>query len=278
MGITIVTDSSADISLDELKELGIVVVPLYVRFGEEVLRIGVDIDHDTYYKRLLSDPSHPTTIQPSPEDFGAVYRKLADSEGIVSIHISSKLSGTYNAAAQGKEQAVCPIEVIDSLTTTITLGLVCVAAARVAKAGGTMQQVLDETKAALSESTMLGLLDTLRYLYLGGRIGKAKTLLGSVLNVKPILTVKEGEVVPAGQVRTRSKGVEKLVEFVRNAIEIRDMAIGYNTTPDEAKVLSGRISPFYGNKPVKLVPIGPVLGVHSGPGTLIVAIRGKASI
>lgn len=278
MGITIVTDSSADIAPETIKELGIVVVPLYVRFGDEVLRIGVDIDHDTYYKRLLHDPAHPTTIQPSPEDFARAYQEITRSEGIISIHISSKLSGTYNAAVQAKEKASCPIEVVDSLTTTVTLGLVVTAAAKIARSGGTMERVQAEVKMAMAETNMLGLLDTLKYLYLGGRIGKAKALLGSVLNVKPILTIRDGEVVPAGQVRTRSKGVEKLVEFVRNSSDIQDISIGYNTTPDEAKELAERISTFFDKEKVQIVPIGPVLGVHAGPGTLIVAVRGMTKV
>lgn len=278
MGITIVTDSSADISPEVIKELGIVVVPLYVRFGDEVLRIGVDIDHETFYKRLLRDPSHPITIQPSPDDFARVYHELSHSGGIVSIHLSSKLSGTYNSAVQAKEKAECPIEVIDSLSTTVALGMVCTAAATVARAGGGMEQVLEEVKLAMSETNMLGLFDTLKYLYLGGRIGKAKALLGSVLNVKPILTIRDGEVVPAGQVRTRSKGVEKLVDFVRNASNIKEASIGYNTTPDEAKELADRINPYFDKNRVRVVPIGPVLGVHAGPGTLIVAIRGKTRV
>jgi len=276
MGIKIVTDSSADLPAEMVEELGVVVVPLYVRFGDDVLRIGVDIDDDEFYHRLVHDPAHPTTIQPSPQDFINVYRKLAqEADGIVSIHISSKLSGTYNSALQAKEQleAKCPIEVIDSQLTTVGLGVIATAAVAVAKAGGDMEQVLEEVKQAVADTNMLGLLDTLKYLYLGGRIGKAKQLLGSVLNIKPVIALRDGEVVPAGQVRTRAKGIDKLVDFIKNTTNIRDLSIGCNTTPEEAQALAERISPMFDKEQIKFVRIGPVLGVHAGPGTLIVAFR-----
>lgn len=278
MAIKIITDSSADMPAELAEELGITVVPLYVRFGDEVYRIQVDISQDEFYHRLLHGSVHPTTIQPSPQDFVNVYQKLAEeADGIVSIHLSSKLSGTHSSALQAKEQIEkrCPIEVCDSESTTVALGLICLAAAAVAKAGGDMQQVLAEAKQAISGIHLLGLLDTLKYLVVGGRSGKAKKLLGSVLNVKPMLTLKDGEVVPAGQARTRAKGVGRLVEFVQNATDIKELSIGYNTTPDEAQTLAERISSIVPKEQIKLATIGPVLGVHAGPGTLIVAFIGE---
>jgi DegV family protein with EDD domain len=204
-----------------------------VRFGEEVYREQVEISLDEFYRRLEQGRIHPVTIQPSPQDFVTAYQKVSpEADSILSIHISSKLSGTYNSAVQGREtvSTECPIEVIDSQMVTVGLGLVCVAAAKMAQAG--------ENLAAVH---LLGLLDTLKYLALGGRIGKAKALLGSVLNVKPMITLKEGEVVPAGQVRSRSKGMERLSNFVESASDIDDLAIAYNTTPDEAQALAKRL-------------------------------------
>jgi len=279
MTVKIVTDSSADLPAQLVQELGITVVPLYVRFGDEVYRMGVDINDDEFYQRLIHGSIHPTTIQPSPQDFTDAYQKLAqEADGIVSIHISSKLSGTCNSALQGKEpvEKGCPIEVVDSQSTTVSLGLIIASAAAVAKAGGDMPQVLEEAKQAISDTHMLGLLDTLKYLLKGGRIGKAKALVGSVLKVKPVLTLRDGEVVPAGQVRTRAKGVDRLVEFARNATNIKDLYIGFNTTPDEAQALAERISPIFDKKRIKFARIGHVLGVHAGPSTLIVAFRGEA--
>ncbi|MDP2931348.1 MAG: DegV family protein, partial [Chloroflexota bacterium] len=233
---------------------------------------------DQFYQRLQHDPVHPATIQPSPQDFATAYQKLCqEAEGIVSIHISSKLSGTCNSAQQGREMLTnkCPIEVIDSQLLSMALGLIVIAAARVANAGGTMAQVVAETKKVMPDTHLLGLLDTLKYVALGGRIGKAKQLLGSVLNVKPLLTLKGGEVMPAGQARSRSKGIERLSEFVQNASGIDDLAIVYNTTPDEAELLKERISGTYAKERITTARIGPMLGVHMGPGALIVCLRGK---
>ena len=278
MTVKVVTDSSADLPHQLAEELGITVVPLYVRFGEEVYRDRVDISEDEFYQRLVHDPVHPSTTQPTPQDFADVYQKLSqEADGIISLHISGKLSGTCNSALQGKEMVgkSCPIEVIDSQVLTMTLGILAIEAATMAKAGKSLPQVVAEVKKILPNVQLLGLLDTLKYLALGGRIGKAKALLGSVLSVKPVLTLKDGEVVPAGQVRTRAKGIDKLVDFVKSATDIQDLAVVYNTTPDEAQALAERIGPIFAKERIRLARLGPVLGVHCGPNILFVALRGK---
>ena len=281
MTIKIVTDSSADLPAQLVQELGITVVPLYVRFGEKVYRDRVDISEDEFYQRLLHDPVHPSTIQPTPQDFANVYQKLSpEADGIISIHISAKLSGTCNSALQGKEMIEngCPIEVVDSQTTSMGLGLIDIAAAIVAKAGEGLPTVMEEVKQAIPSIRLLFLLDTLEYLLLGGRIGKAKALLGSILNVKPVLTLKDGEVVPAGQVRSRAKGIERLFDFAKSASNIQDLAVVYNTTPDEAQALGERMGTIFTREQIKLSRVGPMLGVHVGPGALAIALREKKPI
>ena len=278
MTVKIVTDSSCDLPAELVQELGITVVPLYVRFGEEVYRERVDISEDEFYQRLIRGPIHPVTIQPNPQDFAEVYQKLSpEADGIVSIHISSKLSGTCNSALQGKKiiEKGCPIEVIDSQSITMGLGLVDIVAATMAKAGESLSSVAEETRRIIPNIHLLGLMDTLKYLALGGRIGKAKALLGSVLNVKPIITLKDGEVMPAGQARTRAKGIERLFDFVKNAANIEDLTVAYSTTPNEAQALAERISSIFTKEPIKLARLGTTLGVHGGPGFLVVAFREK---
>ncbi|MCD6299693.1 MAG: DegV family protein [Dehalococcoidales bacterium] len=278
MAVKIVTDSSADLPAELAQEMGITVVPLYVRFGDEVYRERVSITDDEFYHKLIQGPVHPVTIQPSPQDFIEAYSKLSpEADGIVSIHLSSKLSGTYNSAIQGREmmEAKCPIEIVDSGSITMAMGLVCIAAAEAAKAGKNLEQVLDGVKQDVPNAHLLGLFDTLKYLQLGGRIGKAKALLGSILNVKPLITLKDGEVAPAGQVRTRAKGIERLVDFVKNAQDIESLAVGYSTTPDEAQSLAKQLSAIFTKEPIKIARLGTTLGVHAGPGTLLVAFRGK---
>ncbi|MBA7664223.1 Protein DegV [subsurface metagenome] len=277
MTIKIVTDSSADLPAQLVQELGITVVPLYVRFGDEVYRERVDITEDEFYQKLLHGTVHPVTIQPSPQDFANVYQKLSpEADGIVSIHISSKLSGTCNSALQGKKmiEKGCPIEVVDSQSITMGLGLIDIVAATAAKAGEGLQQVMEEAKQAIPNTRVLGLLDTLKYLLLGGRIGKAKALLGSILKVKPMIALKDGEVVPAGQARTRTKGIQRLFDFVKDTSNIQDLAILHSTTPDEAQTLAERVDPIFTKERIKFARLGTTLGVHGGPDFLAVAIRG----
>ncbi|MAF86091.1 MAG: fatty acid-binding protein DegV [Dehalococcoidales bacterium] len=278
MTIKVVIDSSADLPARLVEELGITVVPLYVRFGDEVYRDRVDISEDEFYQRLLHDPVHPSTTQPTPQDFANVYQKLSkQADGIISIHISTKLSGTCSSALQAKEMVGkgCPIEVIDSQMATMGIGMTAIAAATMTMSGKSLPQVVEDVKQIVANTRLLGLLDTLKYLALGGRIGKAKALLGSVLNVKPVLTLKDGEVVPAGQVRTRDKGIDKLLEFVENATDIQDLSVIYNTTPDEAQSLAERIGSVYDKERIRFARLGPVLGVHCGPDILFVALREK---
>jgi DegV family protein with EDD domain len=278
MPVRIVTDSAADLPPQLAKELGISVVPIYVRFGEEVYRDRVTISEDEFYERLTHDPVHPSTTQPGPQDFLEVYQKLSsEADGIVSIHISGKLSGTCNSALMAKDMldTGCPVEVVDSEMLSMSLGLIAIVAATAAKAGGSLEEVVAAAKQAIPKINLFFLLDTLEYLKRGGRIGKVKALLGSVLSVKPMLTMKDGELVPAGQARTRAKGIDKLFDFVKNAGDIQDLAVVYNTTPDEAQSLAERIGSVFDREKIRMARVGPGLGVHGGPGAMLVAFRGK---
>ncbi|MFC2026440.1 DegV family protein [Chloroflexota bacterium] len=278
MTIKIVTDSAADLPAILAEELGVTVVPVYLRFGKEVYRDRVDISEDEFYQRLLHDSVHPNTTQPSPQDFASVYDKLSqEADGIISIHITSKLSGTYNSAVQGKKIVGdrCPIEVVDSQTVSIAVGLMAIQASKMAGSGMSLQKILDELNKIIPNVHLLILFDTLKYLVKGGRVGKAKGLVGSVLNVKPLLAMKDGELVPSGQVRTRSKGIDRLLDFVKNATEIQDLAILHSTTLDEAQALVERTSSMFPKERTILARLGPGLGVHGGPGILAVALREK---
>ncbi len=280
MTVKIVTDSTADLPTQLAQELGITVVPVYLRFGDKVYRDRVDISENEFYQKLVESPIHPVTSQPTPADFAEVYQKLSqEADGIVSIQVTSKLSGTYNSALQGREMtgARCHIEIVDSLSTSMGLGLIAMAAARVAQAGEGLPTVMEEIRQTIPNIRIFGVLDTLKYLLLGGRIGKAKALLGSILNVKPMLTMREGELLPAGLARTRSKGIERLFELVKNALNIQELAIVHSTTPDEASSLKERIGSIFDKRQTHLARLGPALRVHGGPGTLILALREKIS-
>ena len=276
MAIKVVTDSGSDIPLEVAKKLSITVVPVYIYFGDKAYKDGVDIGPDELYKRLVEGPIYPTTTQPMPADFAKTYGELSkDADAIVSIHLPTKVSGTYNAALQGVEatKPKCKVHVVDSYSVSVGLGIVAMAAARVAKAGGNLAEVLEETKKAISQTQIRALLDTLQYLLKGGRITKTKALVGTLLNVKPILTMREGEMVQAGMARSYAKGIEQLFDFVKSHPNLQEVAISQTTVPEEAAALKKRIASIIGEERIQMSRVGAGLGVHGGPGTLLVATR-----
>jgi len=280
MTVKIVTDSCSDIPHEEAKQLGITVVPVYLRFGDEVYRDGVDIDSGQFYRKLVTSSVHPSTAAPSPGDFAKVYNEAAkETDEIVSIHVTSKHSAVYDAALLGKETAErkgCHVEVIDSRGVTMWQGLVAIAAAQAAAAGYSLNQVVDGVREAIKQMRALALLDTVTYLVKGGRLGKAISAIStieSLLHVKLLLTLRDGELRPAGLARTRRKGTDRLLEFVRSAPHIDDLAIVYSTTPDNAQTLANHISSLFLTTVPRIARLGPALGVHAGPGVLIAVLR-----
>jgi len=277
LAIKVVTDSGSDIPSEVANELGISVVPLYIYFGNTVLKDGVDIEPDELYRRLAGCPIYPTTTQPLPADFASTYNDLSkDADAIVSIHLSNKMSGTYNAALQGAEIAnpKCGVHVVDSFSVSVGLGIVTVAAARAARAGGTLTEVLEETQKTISQSQIRGVLDTLGCLLKGGRITRARALVGTLLNVKPILTARDGEIIQIGMTRSYNRGIEQLFDFVKKFPNVQEVAISHSTVPEEARMLKDRIVSIIDEKRIQICRIGAALGVHGGPGTLLVAARG----
>ncbi|MGD8501728.1 MAG: DegV family protein [Phycisphaerales bacterium] len=278
MAVKIITDSTADISPEVARDLGISIVPVYVRFGDKVYRDGVDISKDELYNRLETSPVHPATSQPSPQDFAQFYTDCAkDAESIVSIHVTSKLSGTCNAALQGKEisNTKCPIEIIDSDATTVGLAIIVMAAARLAKAGKNLPAIVEEAREAVSQIRIFGIFDTVKYLVLGGRVGKATATLTSVLQIKPLFTFKNGELVKAGLARTYASGMDKLYAFAQNNTPLQDLAIAYSTVREHAHQMKTRLGSFFPAEKIYVAQLGAALGVHGGPGLLAVALRRK---
>jgi DegV family protein with EDD domain len=275
--VKIVTDSSSDIPLELAKKLDIAVVPVYIYFGDKAYKDGVDIGPDELYKRLVEGPVYPTTTQPIPADFSETYTALSkDADAIVSIHLPTKVSGTYNAALQGLEIAKpkCEVHVFDSLSVSVGLGLIVIAAAQVANRGGKLAEVLEETRKAISKTQMRGLLDTLQYLLKGGRITKTRALVGALLNVKPILKMRDGELIQAGMARSYTKGVEQVFEFVKNYPNLVEVGIAQSTVPEEAEKLKKMLGSVIDEKHILMTRIGAGLGVHGGPGTMVVAAMG----
>ena len=276
MPVKLVTDSTADIPPQVASALGVHVVPLYVHFGDEVYRDGVDLSPSEFYGKLATSKSLPTTATVSPVEFGQIYDNLSeDSDEILVIVLSSELSATYQVALHGKElsqKKSCRVEVIDSRLVLMPLGLVVIAAAKEAQAGARMDQVMDTAQQAMSRVHVRMAFDTLEYVRRGGRIGAARAFLGTLLNIKPILTIRNGVTTPVARERTRAKAVEHLRRFAAGFTNIKEMAVEYTTTPEEAITLAQSLDPVFPKERIYISSVGAVMGTHLGPGALGVAL------
>ena len=276
MTVKIVTDTLSDITDDLVTQLGVTVVPLYVRFGEEVYRDRVDISSEDFYRRLVNEPKLPSTTQPTPNDFTEVFQKLAkQTDEILVIVVSSKLSGTYQSAIQAKDYVKnkCRIEVVDSLTVAMGQGLIVAAAVHAVKNGANLDQVADMARKANQRSHLIAYFDTLKYLAKGGRIGKAKEFLGAMLSVKQILTVRDGEMAPLTRVRSMRAGLDYFTSVVTSYQgRIEGLAVEHTTNPEDADVLVERLSAFYPKERILRSIISPVIGTYSGPNAMAVTI------
>ncbi len=280
MAVKIVTDSTADIPPGLAAELGIAVVPIYVRFRDRAYRDGVDITPDEFFRLLAESPHHPASSQPTPEDFENAYAAFCDdAEGIVSIHISSKISGTCNAAAiaAANLHPRCPIEVIDSGLNSAGLAIVVMEAARAAQAGSDYTAVLERTRAALRRTDMLGMFSTMKYLVRGGRVSRAIGMVAAIINVMPLLTFREGQIVRAGMVRSLSAGLDRLCGFVADKRDLAEVVIVHSAVSDRAETLRERLGGLFPKEQIPVFEMGAGLGVHGGPGVLLVGTRERAA-
>jgi DegV family protein with EDD domain len=276
MKVKVITDSTSDIPQKMADKLGIRVVPIYVRFGDKTYRDRVDIQNDDFYSMLESSPAHPATSQPNPEDFTAVYKEYCETAaGIVSIHISAKISGTYNSAMMAKKtlESRCPIEVIDSKFNSAGLGLVVLGAARLSQAGASLSEVIEEANKAINHVHMFGMFETMKYLARSGRVNKTIAAASQFLNVMPLLTFHDGEIVRAGLVRTITKGMDRIYNFVKGNVPISELVIVHSKVEDQVNQLKQRLIEFIEEEKISIAELGAGLGVHGGPGVLLAAIR-----
>ncbi len=276
MTVKIVTDSTSDISPQVAQELGITVVPLYVHFGDDVYRDGVDLSPTEFYQKLTNSKVMPTTSTISPGQFTELCDELSEqNDEILAIMISSKLSATYDAAVQGSElrkRKDCRVEVIDSQFVSMGLGILSIIAAKEAQAGTSLEQIVDMVKKALPKIHMRMAFDTLEYLRKGGRIGRAQAFLGTLLNVKPILTMKDGELAPVARERTRPKAIENLRRFATGFTNIREMVVAHTNDAEAAAALAQNLDSVLPRDRMYISDVGAVVGTHAGPGTLAVGV------
>jgi DegV family protein with EDD domain len=268
--VRIVTDSTADLTKEQQQVAGITVVPLNVHFGDQVFRDHVDLTADEFFRRLKASAQLPRTSQPAVGVFEEAYRTLRQNgDEIVSVHLSSKVSGTCNSAlmaAKGVDEHA--IEVVDSLSTSMALGFMALEGARLARAGRDRATIAERLRALVPKARVICVVDTLTYLERGGRIGKARALLGSLLNVKPILQLKDGEVVPVGRARGRPQGLSRLVELLERDGHVSQLAIMHGAAAADAEQLRERVAASYPGLDILLTEIGAVLGTHTGPGVI----------
>ncbi len=272
MSARIVTDSTSDMPPEMAQELGIPVVPLSVVFGEESLKEGSEISHDIFYERLARSKELPSTSSPSVGDFLDTYRDvLKETDEIVSVHVSSKLSATYSNAMQAAAilaEEGARIEVVDSRTVSLGMMFLCRAAMKAAAEGAGVEAIRELLDGMIPRISVYVVLDTLEYVRRGGRIGRARAFLGTMLRVKPILSFDGGEVHPEERVRTRSLALDRLFQLVASAPKITEAGVAYSTNAEEAESLRLRIEEELDGVDVHMARIGAVAGVHGGPGVL----------
>ncbi|MFC6331247.1 DegV family protein [Paenibacillus septentrionalis] len=274
--IRIVTDSTADIPVDVREKYGITMISLKVLFGEETYRDAVDLTPEEFYARLKTSPVMPTTSQPSPADFVEVYEALLkeDPTGpIISLHLASVLSGTFQSATIAKsmiEVEGADIHVIDSCSASYGHGMQVLLAAQMAEAGASVEEILAAIENRQKNYEVYFLVDTLDYLQKGGRIGKAAAMIGSLLNIKPILSLEpNGAVTSVEKARGSKKAMAKIVEMLKQKLGDEPVALIVAGTDDEAirNELEARVTAELNVKEVHHTTVGTVIGTHTGPGT-----------
>ena len=272
--VAIVTDSTAYLSAEEISRYQVHVIPLKVIFGTEVYSEGVGITSQEFYHRLSTGGPMPTTSQPPISDFTRLYRKLAEQgHAILSIHISSKLSGTVNSALTARQELPqAQIEVVDA--RTVALRMLIAPAAQAAARGLALPQLKASIEKLNACLNTVGMLNTLEYLWKGGRIGGAKALLGTLLRIKPLLDFRGGEVKVLAKLRTSAQALDAILEFMRGRIRggtAIHVGVAHTDAPDLAGALKKRVQATFNCAEIDVVELGPVLGTHVGPGFFGVA-------
>ena len=269
----IVLDSTSDFT-DARERFGNMrVVPLYIRFGDDVYKDGVEIDAATFYERLAAAPELPTTSQPTPQDFIDAYEELAGYERIWSLHLTSKLSGTFQSASLAAEEiGGGKVLLVDSETASLSVAQLALAMQRRLERGTTDEELTELVERFKREAGVVFTVGTLEYLQKGGRIGKAQAMAGSLLNVKPILSVEDGVIEPVGRVRGRQKALEEFGKMFDAATENKAglrVAIAHANAPEWVDVLTDMVAKLRPAAEVELVTnLGAVVGAHAGPGSV----------
>lgn len=270
--VGIVTDGACSISPAKGQELGFQVAPIYITFGEKTYRAGVDLVDAEFYRLLSESKNLPTTAQPTSRDFLRIYDQLAEEvDEIIAIVISHELSATIQSAEMAKaEFKKIPVQVIDSESVSLGCGMMAMEAARAARQGKEAREVLEIVNEIKQKINVIFTVNTLEYLYKGGRIGGATAFLGSALDIRPILYIQNGRIEPLEKQRTRKRSVSRLLELMEEKVGKQPVhiAILHGNVPEEASQLEKEIKNRFNCAELITSDMGPVIGVHAGPGTL----------
>jgi DegV family protein with EDD domain len=273
MPVRIVTDSACDLPEPICEELGVEVVPLTIRFGDREFVDRKELSVDAFWRELGASSTLPETAAPSVGAFEETFRRLSDdgADAIVCINLAARLSATMQSAqvAAKSVDGATPIEIIDSFSASMGIGNLVLHAARRARAGASLEEIVSEVEARRAREHVFASLDTLEYLRKGGRIGGAQAMLGSMLSIKPIISVIDGAVEPAGRVRTRSKALRFLVDQVPVG-NVELISVLHANAPDVDEFLK-MLEPKVPDAEVTVGTIGPVIGVHTGPRVMGIA-------
>jgi DegV family protein with EDD domain len=273
--IAVVTDTCASLPPDMARNLQIELVPYYIHRGNETLRDLVDIGREEFFRWLPTANILPTTANPGPGDYLTAFSHAAErADGIVSIHMTSKGSGAYQSGCIAREMAQAelpglPIEVIDTGQVSMVHGWAAIEAARTALSGASLSQVATAARHVAETGWMIQTADTLKYLYMGGRIGRAQHLVGSLLNVKPLIGMEDGIIIPLGQARSRSKAYAKMLDLMRERSPVHipiKIAVTHVATLEQAEILLEMVEQTFHCRESLISELSPALGVHTGPG------------
>ncbi len=271
--VKILTDSLADIPPQVQQALDITTVPAIVQFGQKEYRDRIDLFPKEFYRILTTTPEVPTTSQPAIGVFEEVYRKLAqETDQILAIHTIASLSGIFNSSHMAAAHVQGPrIELIDSEQVTMSLGWLVILAARAAREGRSLDEICALVEDTIPRVHLIAMLDTLEYAQRSGRLGKAMALAGTLLHVKPLLSIVRGEIVPVENARTQKRGLERIVEIVLGSGSIQELSIVHAEAPEYAARLLEMLAPSYPKDRILMSEAGPVLGRHVGPGAVGIA-------